>query len=389
MSTTLLVAFWVFGFALLHGLVLEAWRQAIVRSASGGGGIPAEATLRITVLVPARDAATTIMPLLQDLYAQHYPREAFEVLVLDDHSSDGTASMVHGSARTWPGFRLIPCTGQGKKSAIMQGAEEAQGSVVLVTDADARCGPMRLARIAAHWHQEQPDLLLMPVLTAGGSGVLAWLQRKEQAALQAASLGSASGGRPVLANGANMAFSRETFRRLGGYSDDSRASGDDMFLLQRMRRARRKVSFLPHPDVVVEVRPEHGLSAFLGQRLRWAGKMWAYRDMAGLLAALAAALFPWLLLAVSFWLLRTAQVGQGLFYTLLLLVGAWAVWVVPILRLVSAMERGFAPAHDPAGRTRADGAWSTLPALFLFTLYAPVIAILSIFVRPTWKGRRI
>lgn len=390
MSTTLIIALLAFGVALLHGVVLDLWRQAIAQG--GKGTVPPtlpDPPLLITVLIPARDAANTIIPLLQDLYAQRYPRGSFEVLVVDDHSSDGTAAAVQALARTWPGLRLILAeAGQGKKAAIMQGVEEATGTVVLVTDSDVRCGPGRLARIAAHWQQHQPALLLMPVHTTGGKGSVAWLQRKEQAALQAATVGSALGGRPVLANGANMAFSRDAFRYVGGFAGDRRASGDDMFLLQRMRRNRQKVSFLANPDVLVRVQPEEHWRGFFAQRLRWAGKMWAYREGAGLLAAGAAVLFPWILLMLSIWLFGTVQVGQGLFYTLTFLVAAWVVWLVPILRLVSAMDGCFAQAGD-ASPPKADGAWSTLPALLLFSLYAPVIAIVSIFVRPTWKGRRI
>lgn len=390
MSITLIIALLAFGMALLHGVVLELWRQAVAQ-VDNVQDAPTlfDPSVRITVLIPARDAANTIIPLLQDLYAQRYPRGSFEVLVVDDHSSDGTAEAVLGLARTWPGLRLIPAeAGQGKKAAIMQGVEEAAGTVVLVTDADVRCGPGRLARIAAYWQQEEPALLLMPVHTTGGEGLVTWLQRKEQAALQAATVGSAMGGRPVLANGANMAFSRDAFRYVGGFAGDRRASGDDMFLLQRMRKKRQKVSFLAHPDVLVRVQPEEHWSGFAAQRSRWAGKMWAYREGAGLLAAGAAVLFPWILLMLSIWLLGTVQVGQGLFYTLTFLAAAWVLWLVPILRLVSAMERCFAQAGDMVP-PKADGAWSTLPALLLFSLYAPVIAIVSIFVRPTWKGRRI
>jgi poly-beta-1,6-N-acetyl-D-glucosamine synthase len=391
MSTALILSLLAFCAALVHGLVLEGWRQAIGPESGGDRGreIPGP-PLRISVLVPARNAAATIVPLLQDLYAQRYPREAYEVLVIDDHSSDGTAAAVHGMARTWPVLRLVPAdAGQGKKAAISLGVAQAQGDVVVLTDADARCGPFRLAAIARLWHREAPDLLLMPVHTTGGKGLVAWLQRKEQAALQAASVGSASGGRPVLSNGANMAFARNAFLRVGGFIGDRHASGDDMFLLQRMRRHRMAISCLADPAVVVRVLPEADWRGFVAQRLRWAGKMWAYREWAGLLAAGAAVLFPWVLLALTILLLGSVQLGQGLFYVGVLLAAAWAVWLVPIIRLVAAMERSHAQVMDPAGPLRADGSWSTLPALLLFTLYAPAIAIVSIFVRPSWKGRRI
>jgi cellulose synthase/poly-beta-1,6-N-acetylglucosamine synthase-like glycosyltransferase len=307
------------------------------------------------------------------------------VLVVDDHSSDATVGIVHGMTPTWYGLRLIELhSGMGKKAAISRGVQEARGDVVLVTDADARCGPLRLARLAGHWNQHRPALLLMPVLTTGGAGMLAWMQRKEQAALQAAAIGAGLAGRPVLANGANMAFDRNAFHAIRGFEGDRWASGDDMFLLQRMKRQGRTVSYLSHPDVLVQVAPEASFMGFLQQRLRWAGKMRAYRDAFGLLAAMAAALFPLALLLFTAWAVRHVQFGQGLFHIVALLTASWAFWTIPVLRLVSGYEKGYAGQ----GRSKVDGPWSTLPALLLFMLYAPMIAILAIFVRPTWKGRR-
>lgn len=388
MSAALIVALCTFGAALLHGLVLDAWREALLRP--GALSEVEQEVPFISVLIPARNAVDTLVPLLQELNSQRYPSDSYEVLVVDDHSSDGTAALVNGFARNWPGLRLLEANeGQGKKAAITQGVEAARGDLVLLTDADVRCGSLRLDTIASYWIKEQPALLLMPAHTTGGEGVLGWIQRKEQAALQAASMGSALLGNPVLANGANLAFSKRAFGRVGGFQGDRHASGDDMFLLQRMRKQGLKVSALAHPEVHVRVAPEARWAGFMAQRLRWAGKMWAYREASGLLAAVAALIFPWALLAASVWVLGELRVGQGAAYTLVMLVGAWAVWAFPVLRLVQSMERIHAEAFGAPQPARADGAWSTMPALILFSFYSPAIAIMSIFVRPTWKGRRI
>lgn len=388
MSATLIIALCAFAAALLHGSVLDAWREVLLRK-SEQPSLDAELPF-ITVVVPARNAASTLVPLLQELNGQGYPRESYEVLVVDDHSSDGTAELVQRFAQNWSALRLLQATeGQGKKAAITLGVQEARGELILLSDADVRMGHLRLATIASYWSKEQPALLLMPVHSSGGQGVLGWVQRKEQAALQAASIGSALLGKPVLANGANLAFSKVAFRRVGGFQGDRHASGDDMFLLQRMLRQGLKVAALADPEVHVRVSPEDSWSGFFAQRLRWAGKMWAYRDSSGLLAATAALLLPWALLFASLWVLRELQLGQGALYSLSLILGAWAVYVFPILRLVQSMERKHAEALGAPEPARSDGSWSTMPALVLFSLYAPAIAIMSIFVRPLWKGRRI
>jgi cellulose synthase/poly-beta-1,6-N-acetylglucosamine synthase-like glycosyltransferase len=394
MNDALLFSGIAFLLALFHGLLMEFWRSAIATAqlahepAAGDQG-PAPL---ISVLVPARNATGTIVPLLQDLHAQQYPRELYEVLVIDDGSDDGTATRVADMAHTWPGLRVLQLiAGKGKKAAIARGVQEAQGVLVLVTDADARCGPGRLKALADGYGAAPADLLLLPVRTVGGEGLAAAVQRIEQTALQAAACASALGGRPVLASGANMAFRRDAFLAVGGYDGDRRASGDDMFLLQRMRRHERPVGYLADARAVVTVAPEPGWSAFFSQRIRWAGKMWAYRDPAGMFAGLLAVAFPWALLALSLVAMRSVVELDDLFHPALLLPAAWALWAVPIVRLVRAMDDFFGSAGREAGSDQKGdrSGIRILLTLLAFTLYAPVIAILSIFVRPIWRGRRI
>lgn len=387
MSPSLQLAYAAFGMAVVHGLLLEAWSMAVERAVKAGRppATEPEGPL-ITVAVPARNAEATVVPLLQDLHAQDLPKARYEVLVVDDHSTDATAARVSDLVRSWPQARCITNEGQGKKAALATAVHAAKGEWLLFTDADVRCGPGRLSALDRQVSMQPLDMVIMPVSTVGGAGFWAWLQRKEQAALQVAALGSALWRMPVLANGANLAVRRSAFLRSGGFSGDRWASGDDMFLLQRFKRMRAMIGAIAHPDAAVWTAPEDGLRGAFQQRIRWAGKMWAYRDLAGSFAALLAVAFPWVLLLLTGRAWQAIQVGQGAAYTVLFLASAWVLWAVPVVRLVRVGEAA-APSH--LLRSKADGSWSTLPALLMFTLYAPVIAILSIFVRPHWKGRRI
>jgi hypothetical protein len=70
----------------------------------------------------------------------------------------------------------------------------------------------------------------------------------------------------------------------------------------------------------------------------------------------------------------------------LLLSSAWLLWLFPILGLMREVRR----FQLRAGMTAHRGAGTlTLGSLVLFSVYAPVIAVASLFVRPRWKGRRI
>src|SRR5690606_10940671 len=145
MSTPLILALLAFAAAFLFALIVGGWREAI-EAAWPKNAVATEGpqVARVSLLVPARNAARTLTALLQDLHAQQWPKEALEVIVVDDGSEDGTAEQVREMGKRWPGLVLLKAEGKGKKDAISQGVRRAQGEWVLLTDADARCGPLRV-----------------------------------------------------------------------------------------------------------------------------------------------------------------------------------------------------------------------------------------------------
>lgn len=386
MSLYLLLCLAAFGGGMVHALVITGWKDTFAKGWRNGDVAAAAEPQQVSVVVPARNAGETLTPLLQDLHAQAWPKEMLEVLVVNDGSTDGTAALVRSMARTWPGLRLIECTGEGKKAAITQGVAEARGEWVVLTDADARCGPGRVRAIMDCVAAQAPGMLLMPVATIGTEGVLQALQAEEQAALMGMAAGTALQGAPMLANGANMAFRRSAFQAVGGYAGEKWASGDDVFLLRRMLKTGRKVHYLLQPEVLVRVEAERGFRAFWRQRLRWAGKMrgvggaWKWVAMAGLL-------WPWFLLFVTGAFGVRDRMAQNFGASLMLLTTAWLLWLLPITALVREVHR-FQNAAGATARPRLGVLRCTL-GYAAFHLYAPVIAAASLVVRPKWKGRRV
>lgn len=373
------LAFVVFAMAFAQALRMDGWRKAFERACSSPLGPDPGPSQLITVLVAARDAGASLTPLLQDLYAQDHPRELVQVIVVDDHSTDDTARIVERMAMRWPQLQLVRVgEGQGKKAAIMAGVRMAAGAVVLLTDADARCGPGRIRKVDQAFRGGDQDLLLLPVRTIG-EGFVGAMQQEEQAALLGAALGLWDEGRPLIANGANLAFRKAAFEAVGGYTGDPWASGDDVFLVQRVRRDQRKIGFLLDKEVLVTVEAERHLSSAVKQRLRWAGKMRGVRDGTGKLLAGLGMVLPWILLATSFVLAAEVRVGHGWFFTWALMVAAWSAWLIPVIGLAVDVKRWL--GEHP-------GYLRSFIGLVAFTVYAPLIAISSLFVRPLWKGRR-
>lgn len=117
---------------------------------------------RVSVIVPARNEAASIDNLLSSLIASEYPD--LEILVVDDRSTDDTAERVALWAARDDRIRLIqgrelPPGWFGKPWACVQGAEQANGTILVFTDADTTHSPSLLGRTVAAIRQEQIDLL--------------------------------------------------------------------------------------------------------------------------------------------------------------------------------------------------------------------------------------
>lgn len=378
MIDPLYTAFSLFGAALLQALILSAWRDRIRKERAKKREQRADgAPCSVTIIVPARDAESTLIPLLQDLNAQDLPKECIEVIVVDDHSSDGTARIVEGMMRAWPQLRVLRNEGKGKKAAITTGVKNATHAIILLTDADARCERERARCVVEA--MDDVDLLIAPVHTQGDGSFIGRLQEEEQAGLLGIAAGEALLGRPGLAYGANLAFRRSAFEAIGGYAGERYASGDDVFLVQRMKKARKRIAFLPDQRALVTVQAEPSWKGFFQQRVRWAGKM---RGVRGAMpwVGLIALLLPWLLLWASARFKLSSIMEENGLEILLLLFAAWLLWIIPVIALVVEVRRFL-----------MQRVW-TVVSLFcflLFTVYSPLIAIISFFYRPRWKGRKL
>lgn len=151
----LLLLPWV-GFAVLIAMRLRGLPDPLPGDATLGGDAPL-----VSVVVPARDEAANIVPCVESLVRSRYP--AFEVVVVDDRSEDGTAELVRGvgvgNARRVEVVEgePLPEGWLGKPWACLQGARVAEGDVLLFTDADTVHAPDLLARVVADLERTGAD----------------------------------------------------------------------------------------------------------------------------------------------------------------------------------------------------------------------------------------
>lgn len=207
---------------------------------------------RVSVLIPARNEELALPHLLASLNAQTAPAD--EVLVIDDASSDCTASLARSGGATVLTSSGLPDGWSGKCWALHQGQAAASGDVLVFLDADVTLSPDGLARVAAE-HDRM-----------GGSGLVSVepyhrtvrpYEQLSSVANVVALMGTGAftgppARSPTMAFGPCLAIDRDTYDCIGGHAHPDVRSKitEDLAMARRTRGIGRPVEVLTGGDVV-------------------------------------------------------------------------------------------------------------------------------------------
>mgnify|MGYP002031205936 CR=1 FL=1 len=236
----------------------------------------------ISVVVAARDEADRIGHLLDSLDRQTYQSDRIEFIIVDDHSTDGTADVIAEKAAEDSRFSLLTSTSvppdmSPKKWALAQGVDASTGAILLMTDADCVMGKSWAEEMAKPFSHEKVGMVLgsSPLGESNSSWDRAMLM--DSTGLDALMMASSAVGSPFTASGRNIAVRRTAFDDVGGYNAFKNfASGDDDLLMHAIASSDwRVIPCLAEGSEVVSPAPG-GIGQFFRQRLRFASKGRAY-----------------------------------------------------------------------------------------------------------------
>ena len=339
---------------------------------------PGQAPTQFTVIIPARNEAGNIKACVDSILAQDYPREAFDIIVIDDFSEDDTAFIVNALHQQYPQVRLLQLadyckegeTLAYKKKAIEIAVSVAKGDWIVTTDADCLVPPSWLFLYNAYIHQHQPAFIAAPVMFIKTAGILNQFQVLDFLALQGITAAAVGAGKHSMSNGANLGFEKAAFIAVGGYQGvDHIASGDDMFLMHKMKQTLHKpVGYLFHPDAIVLTAAMDSWKGFIMQRIRWASKARYYDDR-------------------SITAVLTLVYLFNLSFVLLALMGSWSTLLIA-LAFKTFFELFFL---DPVAAF-----FKLKPELRYFVFYQPIHIVYNIAAglfgqlkTYSWKGRKV
>ena len=196
-----------------------------------------------------------------------------------------------------------------KKYAVQFGIEKSLGDIIVTTDADCVHNKNWLRNLISCFDQDTA-FVSGPVEFAEAPGIFSKIQNTEFGGLVLAGAGLIGSGRPLICNGANIAYRKKVFNEVGGLEDNLHlASGDDEFLMQKIaRETKYKIRFCPEREAVVLTEPSNTLKSFYNQRKRWASKSLYYND-AGLKVRLIL-----IFLFYAGLIIQTVMLLSGFFY---------------------------------------------------------------------------
>ena len=329
----------------------------------------------VTVVIPFRNERAGLPGILADLLTQTYPAHLFSVILVNDHSKDGSDKLVASLIADKAGFTCLdlPEGNKGKKEAIAFAHSSISTPWVLQTDADCRLGP-RFISSHMHYLDEHPSDLVAGMVTSSRAhgGFLEAFERLDLLALNGTGAASFALGRPIMCSGANLLYSKALYRDTRIFDPaDRTSSGDDMFLLIGARKLKKKLAFNAHIDGLVSTAPTTSLKALVAQRIRWGAKSGSYGMVDIQSVAVLVMIVNLLMLAMPLWILLQAEFSS------------WLLAGVGMKLLADFMILALTSFKTKQTRTL----WWYIPVSLAYPLYMLLVFAGLFKYRSTWKGR--
>jgi poly-beta-1,6-N-acetyl-D-glucosamine synthase len=275
-------------YAVLILYYAYSWRQIpATHYPSGSTALVNESRPTVSVIIPARNEAANILACVQSVLQQSYPTDLYEIIVVDDFSSDDTVAIVKNIPAT--NLRIISLSEifnqddtivAFKKKAIATGIAQSSGQLIVATDADCVLPEHWLAAMVSFCQLNNAVFIAAPVLYKAGNRFVEIFQSLDFMTLQGITGASVYKKFHTMCNGANLAYKRSAFNEVDGFNGiDHIASGDDMLLMYKIyQRYPDQVCFLKAKEAIVVTQPMHTWKDFINQRIRWASKASQFQD---------------------------------------------------------------------------------------------------------------
>lgn len=226
---------------------------------------------KLSIVIAAKNEEENINSLFDSIELINYPKENFEVIIIDDNSTDKTAELIQSRISDKNNFVLIKADKkrfEGKKGALSIGIEKAKNNFIVITDADCKPETNWLTAIAGGLDYGYDFVFGVAPIKTGKTLVekLSAFENLRNSYLTIAAVGL---NIPYSAAARSFAFRKKSFERIGGYSNTTKIlSGDDDLLIREAVKNKMLIGTVIEPDALVYSAAPKSFNEYFHQKKR-------------------------------------------------------------------------------------------------------------------------
>ncbi len=335
--------------------------------------------LKLSIVVPARDEENNIESCIVSLANLNLDNSEYEIIIVDDDSSDGTKDVVLELCKSVSNLKLISSDKEynstrknlrGKAGAIDSGIKSASAEIVLMTDADCKVHPDWAGSLFSEFSHKDVSFLASFTLVESES-LFACVQNYEWIFMHTMARAGVGLGWPVGCFGNNIAIRKSVYQGIGAYENLEFSVTEDLALQLAVasefsERDNLGLSYPCSKETTVTTIPCSTFSEYLKQHHRWA--------VGGKKLGLRASIF----------VLVSAIAWASVFYNLF--VGNYTLVALTILVKLTGDFLVIFPSLIRLGLKRL-WLWH-FPSVLFFMLMELIIPLLLLKKEVKWKGRK-
>lgn len=230
----------------------------------------------VSIVVPARNEEKTIADCIISIANSNYPNDKFEIIAVDDRSSDNTKNILADLNRQYNNLKVITLSKDstiknlnGKPGALQAGIDNAKAEIILMTDADCTVNPDWVFTMSSLYQNNDLGM------AAGYTGIKAkkafeWIQAVEWTYLHTIATAGIGLNIPLSCYGNNISVLKRDFTNIGGYHSVGFSVTEDLALLNSIHKSGRKLQYLTHYKSTIETKACPTFKSYLKQHHRWA-----------------------------------------------------------------------------------------------------------------------
>ncbi|MEW5797425.1 MAG: glycosyltransferase [Bacteroidota bacterium] len=265
--------FWILAVTTIGVIFIQLLQWRGLRSTPGN---KSDQIHSFSIIIAARNEEKNISRLLDSFSQLDYPKEKFEIIIVDDRSTDSTKLIAEKFTARLSNLKIISILKNEtdmphKKNALRAGIANARFDILAFTDADCVVPKQWLKKLSEQFTDDVGAVAgYSPFQLPDRNRLFPSFLRYEELKGSLYAAAAINNGTPYMCTGRNFAYRKKVYDEVGGFEKikHSVSGDDDLFLQLVSRETSWKVRYMTDYDSYILTVPPTTVAAFVNQRTR-------------------------------------------------------------------------------------------------------------------------